>query len=200
MRPISRSQAQPLQTLVSYRGRKIIGRRNLKASAVAVICGEYQGEMSLLMIKRVAKEGDPWSGDMAFPGGCHQKGDQCLIHTAIRETWEEVGVDLHQSAKFVVRLSDQLTRSHSVLKPMIVAPYLFHIAKPYALRLNPKEVEGAVWIPLGFFADKNVRGKMDWKLGRLNFKLPCYWFQGKRIWGLSLRIIDELVRLYDHRR
>lgn len=175
-----------------------MGRRNLKASAVAVICSEYQGELCLLMIKRVAKEGDPWSGDMAFPGGRHQKGDKCLIHTAIRETDEEVGVDLHQSGKFVTRLSDQLTRSHNAFKPMIVAPYLFNITKPYALKLNPTEVEEALWIPLRFFSDRNVRSKMDWKLGRLNLKLPCYWYQGKRIWGLSLRVIDELMRQYNN--
>src|SRR5213596_3679172 len=55
--------------------------------------GEH-GDPELLMIKRADAEGDPWSGHIACPGGRMEPGDHDLEQTAIRETWEETGVDL----------------------------------------------------------------------------------------------------------
>ena len=52
-----------------------------------------------LFILRASREGDPWSGQMAFPGGHKDPEDISIRHTAERETWEEIGLDLSRHAR-----------------------------------------------------------------------------------------------------
>src|ERR1035437_8323829 len=70
-------------------------------AAVALILREtVDGEVELLFIKRAARGDDPWSGQIALPGGRHQASDQSLEDTAVRETLEEVGLELRPAKGF----------------------------------------------------------------------------------------------------
>lgn len=73
---------------------KKVWRRLMKRSAVAMILQVRAGELNILMIKRAEREGDPWSGHMAFPGGRMDKVDAHGFAVAVRETEEEVGLTL----------------------------------------------------------------------------------------------------------
>src|SRR6476646_9126644 len=68
-------------------------------AAVAAIMRERNGRAEILFIKRAERESDPWSGHMAFPGGRREPSDETLLHTARRETLEEVGLDLASAAR-----------------------------------------------------------------------------------------------------
>ena len=65
-----------------------------RRAAVAVVLSELENELSVLLVRRSEREGDPWSGHMALPGGLAQSSDADLAQTARRETLEEVGIDL----------------------------------------------------------------------------------------------------------
>lgn len=148
---------------------------------------------AMLMIQRAVHEGDPWSGQMAFPGGKHDEGDAHITATALRELREELGVNEGGLTR-VARLSDVLARPYRPMKkPMIVTPLVFTSAD-IELSIKPNhEVADALWLPLSLFVEKN-REQMSWnKNGRL-LTLPCYHYQGKQIWGLSLLMIDDLLR------
>ena len=80
------------QVLAQHRSGRRMLRPLLRRAAVAMILRDEGGEAQILMIKRAARDGDPWSGHMAFPGGRMEKEDQSLRETAIRETFEEVGL------------------------------------------------------------------------------------------------------------
>src|SRR5687768_2605338 len=69
-----------------------------RPAAVALVLRavEMKG-LELLFIRRAEYADDPWSGQVAFPGGRHESGDESLERTAIRETWEETGIDLAAS-------------------------------------------------------------------------------------------------------
>ena len=67
-----------------------------EAAVAAILRPGPQPEM--LFILRASKDGDPWSGHMAFPGGHRESSDASLRATAERETWEEIGLDLTQHA------------------------------------------------------------------------------------------------------
>ena len=75
-------------------------------ASVAVVLREQGPGAELLFIERAKHEGDPWSGQMAFPGGRVDAGDTSERHTAQRETFEEVGLSL-QEAEYLGRLDDQ---------------------------------------------------------------------------------------------
>lgn len=152
----------------------------------------------ILMIRRAEHPLDPWSGHMAFPGGRMERIDRRILTTAIRETTEEIGLSLHEE-ECVGRLSDVVTRRHDKIRPMVVTPWMFTVdaADPRLQNLAINyEVSEAVWIPLSFFADDDNRQVMTWRKFGITMRLPCYFYEGRRVWGLSLMMIRELTRIY----
>lgn len=163
-------------------------------AAVAIIVHDHpQLGPSFLMIQRAEREGDPWSGQMAFPGGKHDTDDQHITHTALREIEEELGVKGGLLRRFG-RLSDILARPYRVQqKPMVVSPLLFEPLGELQFYPN-EEVADVLWVPISHFIDPAHRQVMSWsKYGR-PLQLPCYYYNDKKIWGLSLLMIDEFMR------
>lgn len=172
--------------------RKIPGRRWMTRASVAVILRKNQKNgFDILLIKRAERSGDPWSGDMAFPGGKMERADQNIYHTALRELHEEIGLEA-ENLKQLGRLSDQLTKTHSGLRPMIISPFVFELNKKTDFILN-HEVAETLWVPLTHFSTSINRKQMVWKVKGLKINLPCYWLENKRVWGLTLRMLDELI-------
>lgn len=183
-----------IERLDGYKPRQRWWRRWVKRSAVAMIIAERGGELEVLMIKRADREGDPWSGHMAFPGGRMDPGDWTGLATAQRETEEEVSVNLERAGHCVGRMSDIVSRPHSGRQPMVVTPYVFHLRSVVTIEAN-HEVAEAVWVPLSFLQDASNRETMLWQRGKLKLTLPCYFYGGRRIWGMSLSMLDELLVL-----
>jgi|TARA_R100000900_G_scaffold127863_3_gene103433 8-oxo-dGTP pyrophosphatase MutT (NUDIX family) len=172
-------------------------RRLMQRSAVAIILQVRTGELHILMIKRAEREGDPWSGHMAFPGGRREPGDAHGYDTALRETREEIGLDLRRHGRCIGRLSDVNARSGRRRRlGMAVSPFVFVLAPDEhpPLHLN-HEVAEVVWVPLEFLLDDANRQSMRWQHRRLTLKMPCYFWGERRIWGLSLSMLDELMAL-----
>ena len=116
-------------------------------AAVAAILREREERAEVLLIRRAEHDGDPWSGHMAFPGGRHDPADLDLVDTAIRETREEVGLELRR-ADAIGRLDDFQAVARGRRIAMIIAPFVFHLPNDAALSVNPREVTEAVWTPL----------------------------------------------------
>jgi 8-oxo-dGTP pyrophosphatase MutT (NUDIX family) len=162
-----------------------------RASVAIILRKNKTCGFDILLIKRAERSGDPWSGDMAFPGGKMDSTDQNIYHTALRELQEEIGLEARY-LKQLGRLSDQITKTHSGLRPMIISAFIFELSKQADFVLN-HEVAEIVWIPLTHFSTSTNRKQMVWKVKGLKINLPCYWFNNKRVWGLTLRMLDELV-------
>lgn len=154
-------------------------------------------EPAILMIKRAKRPGDPWSGDMALPGGRMEEQDRHAFDTALRETQEETGFDLGSHADYCGRLSDIITRSHGLPVPMVVTPYIFQSLNtaPTNSFINNHEVEERVWLPLSALLDKRYRDKISWRLGGLQWPLPCIQYGPYRIWGLTLMMLQEFTNI-----
>ena len=176
-------------------GRKV-WRRLMKRSAVAMILQVREGELNILMIKRAEREGDPWSGHMAFPGGRMDKTDAHGYAVAVRETEEEVGLTLGEEDQCIGRLSDIITRPKRGPFGMAVTPFVFRLEREVEFTPN-EEVAEVVWVPLEFLLDSDNREQMEWKYKRVKIPLPCYMYEGRRIWVLSLMMLDELMDLVE---
>jgi hypothetical protein len=111
----------------------------------------------------------------------------------MREMQEEVGIG-PSSFELIGRLSDLMTRSHVWHKPMVITPFVGRLQSDVDFNVN-HEVASVVWIPLSFLADVSNRQAMPWKGYGMSMRLPCYVYDNKRIWGLSLSMIDELLWL-----
>lgn len=188
-----------LARVAEHRARRARGRTRMRRAAVAAIlsAGLATESPRLLLIRRAARDGDPWAGHMALPGGRVEPGDADDAATAERETSEEIGVDLagHQ----VGRLSDLMAKAHSGPAPMVVSPWIY-LCPPGATPGTSAEVDEVVTIPLSFFADPANRHERTWRLGRVPLAVPCYDWEGHVVWGLTLAMIDELVAVGYGRR
>lgn len=167
-------------------------RRWLSHSAVAMILRQGESGADVLMIERAAREGDPWSGQMGFPGGRAEPGDSDSLHTARRETWEEIGLDTRQFTRHIGRLSDLRSHMRIGRKPLMISPHIFVIDEVPPLQPN-YEVADIVWVPLRHLADDANRQQLSWKRGPVSYQLPCYQYADRTIWGLSLAMLDELI-------
>ncbi len=111
-----------------------------------------RGTPEILYIKRAARIGDNWSAHVAFPGGRKEEGDENGLYTAMRETWEEVGIDLAEKEfSCVGQLDDrEITTSLGKRLLMVLSPYVFVQTSPFSPLpdLQPSEVASAHWVPL----------------------------------------------------
>src|SRR5262245_25433216 len=96
-------------------------------AAVAAILRDRGGEAEVLLIRRAKKATDPWSGHMAFPGGRQDPEDLDLLHTAVRETKEEIGLDLLPDRNLVGRLDDLAAIVRGNRVGLVIAPFVFAI-------------------------------------------------------------------------
>lgn len=182
------------QRLQSYSPRHIPGNSVLRHAAVASILRDTPHGLELLLIQRAERKGDRWSGHMAFPGGRQEPGDDNHLATARRETYEEVGLCLNTHADIIAPLSHVMAKARGRIIPMVIHPFVFALHHLPPLTPN-HEVQDVVWIPLAFFLDPNNRATMTYRFAGINTTLPCYHYQDYTIWGLTLRMLDELTAL-----
>lgn len=112
-----------------------------------------RGTPEMFFIKRAARTGDNWSAQVAFPGGRREDRDESGVRTALRETWEETGIDLTESNGFVCmgQLDDrEITSNLGSKLLMILSPYVFLQTSPFSSHptLAASEVASSHWIPL----------------------------------------------------
>ncbi len=178
-------------------GRRLL-RRLQKRSAVAMILQVREGQLHILMIKRAEREGDPWSGHMAFPGGRMDRADANGYEVAVRETAEEVGLMLGAQDECIGRLSDLNARPHRGTFGMAVSPFVFRLDREVTFTPN-HEVAEVVWVPLEFLLDADNREEMIWSYRGARIPVPCYRFEGRCIWGLSLMMLEELLDIEERK-
>ena len=145
---------------------------------------------SVLLIRRAEREGDRWSGHLAFPGGRWSPGDPDLAATARRETLEEVGVDLSDAA-LAGTLDDVAPRS-SVLPPILVRPFVF-ISRSRAPLVLSAEVAEGWWVPLDDLSRPGVYAPVEFDRYGTIIRTMGYHLGGGVLWGMSERIITGLL-------
>ena len=164
-------------------------------AAVAAILRDRPDGAELLFIRRAEHPEDPWSGHMGFPGGRVDADDATRPAAAVRETREEIGLDLEADGELLGRLSDLVAIGRGRPMGIVIAPYVFAVAGDPELVLN-HEVDEAVWVPVAFLLDRTNRSTLEWRHGG-GILLPCYRWHGRVIWGLTFGMVDELLEVID---
>lgn len=161
-------------------------------AAVAVIFGPGD---ELLFIRRAERPGDPWSGDMAFPGGRLDTCDRSPRECAQRETREEIGLDLVE-AEYLGALPVKHTPLRDPQFGFGIAPFVYRV-RSWPIFSTSEEVAAVHRFPLARFLANEGRGEFRYRGYGIERDLPCVRLEGRMIWGLTLRMLDDLLARLD---
>ena len=177
--------------MAAHRPRLISGDGRSHA-AVAVVLHGNAGGIRLLFIERSEREGDPWSGHLAFPGGRVETTDRGPRAAAERETIEEIGLDL-RPAEYLGRLDD-IT---GATLPVLVSGFVYSVAHPGRLEPNP-EVREAFWIPVDDLLDSKRHVQYSFRYNgteRLHPAIDLLGPERPLLWGITYRFVVQFLQL-----
>lgn len=164
-----------------------------RAAVALVLRPRTDDELELLLIKRAEYSGDPWSGHVAFPGGRSEPGDISLEQTAVRETWEETGIDLSREGLVLGQLDDLAPRTPA-LPPIVVRPYVTLVHPEVAIEPS-EEVALAFWVPLPSLMHPGATVESMVTARGATFRVPSYLHDGHVVWGMTERILRQFLNL-----
>lgn len=166
-----------------------------KEAAVALVLRpRADDDLDLLLIRRATRAGDPWSGQIGLPGGGVSRGDASLEETAIRETAEEVGLDLRAHGEVLGAL-DELRPRTPVLPPIIVRPFVVAVRDVPSLVLSD-EVAEARWVRLGELFVPEARVQTTVEVRDLRMRVSAYRHGDFTIWGMTERILSTFEEVW----
>ena len=173
-------------------GRVIEPDQPMRRAAIALVLrlGELR-EPELLMIKRAEVERDPWSGHVACPGGRMEPGDLDLAQTAMRETWEETGIELSRVGRLLGTLDDISPRT-PVLPPIIIRPFVAAVPGDVTIVQSP-EVSAAFWVPMTALRDRAAWGTGVVQVRGADREVATFTHAGYTVWGLTERVLKQLL-------
>ncbi len=158
------------------------------AVALVLTAAPESPGLSLLLMRRTERAGDPWSGHMALPGGHAEASDTDLLHTARRETLEEVGVDL-ADAELLGRLDDVSPMRSSEL---VVRPYVFFSRQSAAPTLS-SEVAEVLWVSLDALASDAWKTTSEVEVRGSRWTVPAFVIEKRVVWGMTYHVLERFL-------
>ena len=187
--------ARLARRLAARSGRQLEAEGAARYAAIALVLRlGAAGEPELLMIKRAEFEQDPWSGHIACPGGRMDPTDRDLEHTAIRETWEETGVDIAAHGQTLGTLDDISPRTPA-LPPLVIRPFVAVVESDVTL-IASLEVAEAFWVPLSAIRETTSWVRAMVRIRNVGEREEDVFRHGDyTVWGLTHRALVQFVAL-----
>lgn len=157
-------------------------------AAVTAILRPGEGDVDVLLIVRKERVGDPWSGQVALPGGKAKRGERPL-ETAVREVREEVGLDLLRVATFLGCLP---VRAPANRPEIAVIPHVAVLDRDVETTVGD-EVAAVHWVPL-LALSRTVRTVVR-RLPNRDIQVPAFVHGDLEVWGMTHQVLREVVAL-----
>jgi 8-oxo-dGTP pyrophosphatase MutT (NUDIX family) len=171
-----------------------------RQAAVAMILAEGRSQLEVCFIRRAERQGDPWSGQVAFPGGRASQEDAHACAVAERETLEEIGLPLGPQHR-VGPLPMRLVENNASRAALTLWPHLYRVSaaeRALAGPRIPQEVADVFWVPLDHLFDEARVIEYEYP-GVTASVFPGIQFGEHVIWGLTLRVLASFAEVMQRR-
>ncbi len=164
-------------------------------AAVAMILADGEDDLEVCFIRRAERAGDPWSGQVAFPGGRAGSDDRDAHAVAERETREEIGLSLaadHRIGPLPIR---EVVRPE-IQNNLTLSPFVYYIGANTAtldLASHAHEVADVFWVPLRHLFAASAATELDYPIGGVATTFPGIRFRDQVIWGLTLSVVNSFA-------
>jgi len=158
-----------------------------KLSAVLILLFPDNGQLKTVFIQRSEYEG-VHSGQIAFPGGQYEESDGNFETTALRETFEEIGVEPEK-----IQILGKLTDLFIPPSNFMVKVFVGYCAEKPDYFIDKNEVQSVIEITIEDFYCKNIIADKYFGSGKRIVNAPYYSIQNIEIWGATAMITSELL-------
>ena len=182
---------QDIKRILAQREKKVVlfSNKPLHPAAVLIPIYKKDGEYHVLLTKRT-EELEYHKGQICFPGGSHHEEDVSLQDTALREAYEEVGIQPED-----VEILGELDSMGTLTSNFLITPFVGIIPYPYEFTVSRHEIEELVEVPLSALADDSNYWEEIRSAEGVTGKASFFKYKDKVIWGATARILKQLVDL-----
>lgn len=178
-----------LKMAPKHRNLEFDGVLKQNAAVTILVIPSEKEEKGILLIKRPEYDGHH-SGQISFPGGKEEKDDENLLQTAIRETHEEIGINLGED-----HLIGALTPLFIPVSRYLVHPYVFLENGIKEFTLDPNEVEYVIHLPVKKILDASIVKTTRIETSDRTITTPYFDIEGEIVWGATAMMLSEFVEI-----
>jgi 8-oxo-dGTP pyrophosphatase MutT (NUDIX family) len=162
---------------------------DVRLGAVLALFFQQNDANRLIFIQRTQGRG-VHSGQISFPGGRQEKTDQTMLNTAIRETFEEIGISPGE-----INIVGKLSLLYVPPSNFLVHPFVGFVSKPPVFNPDPKEVSEVFSVSVSDLLSASCIRLMEMAVHNFRISVPCFYVDGKIIWGATAMILGELLEV-----
>lgn len=159
--------------------------RGVVSSVLIPIGRNRQANRDEILLTKRTLTVDTHKGHVSFPGGLGDTKDRDLIHTALRESEEEIGVR-PEDIEVIGGLAPVSTRDS-----IVIYPWIGRMTFPYAFKINPQEVDRLIYLPVSELLERGLKS-VEVKVGAINVKSIGLHVDGELVWGATARMLEQL--------
>lgn len=171
---------------LGYNAEKIKAQQPRKAAVLILFYPDRKNDVSFLLTKRASYSGTH-SAQISFPGGKFEISDKNLINTALRESYEEVGI--HQKN---INIFKQITEVYIPPSNFLVTPFMGYSLQKPSFSMN-NEVDQIIEVSVrDLLDDKNI-GRIEIETSYMKkTSVPCFQFNNFTVWGATAMMLSEI--------
>jgi 8-oxo-dGTP pyrophosphatase MutT (NUDIX family) len=182
---------EKLAEVLSRRPKAPIVDITRKPSAVLIPIYFQSGEYYIIFTRRTELV-HHHKGEISFPGGGFQKSDGTLLNTALRESFEEIGLE-PRDVMVIGELDDMVTKG----SPYIITPFVGSIQPEYKFKLSVFEISELIEIPMNALLTEGCRREEPLELiGGRQVTPYVYAYNGKLVIGATARILKQFLEFF----
>ncbi len=179
-----------LRQILASRRKITTDERGLIEAAVLIPIFCKDKEYHILFTQRSEKV-PHHKGQVAFPGGARSQTDSSLSDTALRESWEEIGLEA-KDVEIIGELDEMPTTSG-----YNISPFVAFIPYPYEFRPNDDEIDAIFSVPVSVLLHRAKKRHQDYTIGHQVFHSYSLEYKGRLIWGATAEIVRRFLEIWE---